>query len=561
MVDADEMRLDSKVVGALPIINHFIKLLEIDRLFDKYLPSRNNMKLSHQSTLELLLRDILIEREPLYEVAEWASRHEATMVGLGNNDATILNDDRLGRGLDELFLADRATMMTELVLNVVKKFDVELSQLHNDSTSITVTGKYKARTQLKGKPSIKLKHGVNKDHRPDLKQLLFTLTVSRDGAVPIHYKAYDGNVTDNSTHIQTWEALRRIAGRTDFAYVADCKLCTREQMDYINKEGGRFVTVMPRTRAEDKWFRNWLKQNHVEWQELRRKKKHEYPSDEDDIYWGFESPIPSAEGYRIIWVLSNQKQKQDEQNRQSKIQRTISELDKIKSKIGRRRLKTKEQITESVKKIFTENDSSDFFEWSVICHEKDDYKQRGKGRPGKNTKYEKCTKSMWTFEALPNDQKIQDAAADDGVFPLITNYPASTIPMNEILAVYKYQPYLEKRHEQLKTVFDAMPVWLKLPYRIEALMFLYFVALVINALIERQTRLSMKKRGIKSLPLYPERRICRMPATERIIGIFKQVRKNVLYIDHKAIKTFKDPLGELHKTVLNLLGVPRSSYE
>jgi hypothetical protein len=28
--------------------------------------------------------------------------------------------------------------------------------------------------------------GHNKDHRPDLKQLLFTLTVSSDGAVPVY---------------------------------------------------------------------------------------------------------------------------------------------------------------------------------------------------------------------------------------------------------------------------------------------------------------------------------------------------------------------------------------
>ena len=69
---------------------------------------------------------------------------------------------------------------------------------------------------MRGKKALRITHGHNKDHRPDLKQLLFSLTLSADGAVPVHYRAVDGNTTDDKTHIMTWEALRELAGGPDF---------------------------------------------------------------------------------------------------------------------------------------------------------------------------------------------------------------------------------------------------------------------------------------------------------------------------------------------------------
>ncbi len=42
--------------------------------------------------------------------------------------------------------------------------------------------------------------------------------------------------------------LRKLTGRADFSYVADCKLATGENMAYLHNNGGRFVTVLPRTR-------------------------------------------------------------------------------------------------------------------------------------------------------------------------------------------------------------------------------------------------------------------------------------------------------------------------
>ena len=107
--------------------------------------------------------------------------------------------------------------------------------------------------------------GHSKDHRPDLKQLVWSLTVSADGAVPVCHRVADGNTNDDVLHLPTWDQLVGMLGRVDFLYVADCKLCSRENMDHIHSRRGRFLTVLPATRNEDRAFRDWLVDHPADW--------------------------------------------------------------------------------------------------------------------------------------------------------------------------------------------------------------------------------------------------------------------------------------------------------
>lgn len=166
---------------------------------------------------------------------QWLSRFDPAELGLKSEHLRLLNDDRLGRTLDRLFKVDLRTLMTRLVVHMVREFGLELERMHNDSTSVTLTGAYRQQPPRKdGRRRLKIVHGHNKDHRPDLKQLVWTLTISADGAVPVHYNVDNGNVTDDQTHVQTWEVLRHIVGRAEFIYVADSKLCTKHNMGVLS---------------------------------------------------------------------------------------------------------------------------------------------------------------------------------------------------------------------------------------------------------------------------------------------------------------------------------------
>lgn len=117
-------------------------------------------------------------------------------------------------------------------------------------------------------------------------------------------------------------------------------------------------------------------------------------------------------------------------------------------------------------------------------------------------------------------------AASDGCFPLITN----DVPMSpaEVLAAYRYQPNLERRNHMLKGPQEVAPVYLKTPHRIEALLLCQFLALLTEALIERQIRTAMKTAELKAIPLYPELRSCPAPSAPRVLEIFNGIARHHL---------------------------------
>jgi hypothetical protein len=72
----------------------------------------------------------------------------------------------------------------------------------------------------------------------------------------------------------------------------------------------------------------------------------------------------------------------------------------------------------------------------------------------------------------------------------------------QVFEAHKRQPSIEKRFEQTKTAFEIAPVLLKNEGRNEALFFVYFLALLVQAIIERELRLAMQRDGVEMLALY-----------------------------------------------------------
>jgi len=214
----------SHTVGALPLVNHLLRRLRFAEFLARHLPPPDpRAQLPPLTVLGVLTRNLVLARVPLYGLGEWARAWGPALLGLEADQAGLLHDDRVGRALDRLFDADRRALLTDLVVHMVREFQVSLTPLHNDSTSLTLHGTYDEATGklVRGRPTLVVTFGHNKDHRPDLKQLLWILTVSADGAVPVHVKVADGNTEDSTTHRATWEVLRDLVGSPNFLYVAD----------------------------------------------------------------------------------------------------------------------------------------------------------------------------------------------------------------------------------------------------------------------------------------------------------------------------------------------------
>ena len=290
------------------------------------------------------------------------------------------------------------------------------------STTVTFTGRYAGAngSSVKGRPTHRITYGHNKDHRPDLKQLLWVLTTS---AVPVWGSVDHGNTTDDQTHIETWNALRRIVGSVDFLYVADSKLCTRENMAHIGHENGRFLTILPKTRLEDSEFRDWLQSNQVAWIELLRKRNLRREDGPEDVYRGFESSTRSVEGYGIIWIWSSQKLEQDRASRQDRIRRAIDRLEQLRTRINspKSRLRTQQQVESAAAAILTATQTDRWLSTTVSIEQEHEFSQATPGRPSENTKYVRKTKERFVLHWQSNAAMLQYDDRTDGIFSLILN--------------------------------------------------------------------------------------------------------------------------------------------
>ena len=560
------LALESRFVGGLPLVNSILRRLGFDRLLDQALaPAAGTAggAIDSATALGVLVRNIVLnERQPIYTHVEWAARVEPPLVGLEEGQAALLNDDRVGRALDRLFDTDRSAMMTELVLTAIREFKIDLKQFHNDSTTLTLTGEYRDADgrNVREQPTIVITFGHNKDHRPDLKQLLFVLTVSADGAVPIHYRAMNGNTEDSTTHIATWETLCKLAGRTDFLYVADCKLCTKETMAHIDKHGGRFITVLPRNRKADKWFRTYIQTNDPPWEDAVRRPNPNRLNGPQDVWKVVEAAVPSDAGYRIVWVWNSLSAAEDAGARGARIEKAYINIERLQTKLqGKRcRYRVRERVEAAVQKILKGAGAQRWVRVEITEHKEPVFRQEKRGHPGKKTRYVRRERIRFSVAARIKDEVVKADARSDGMFPLISN--CKDLPLKDILAAYKFQPRLEKRNEQLKSAQDLAPMWLKNVSRIEAVLFLHFVSLLVQALLEREVRSAMLREKIDQLPLYPEERECRAPSTERILDLFAPLQRHRLRKNGGLIQIFEPDLSELQKQILDLLNLPASIF-
>ncbi len=558
-----KLGLRSQRLGPLPIINHFFERLGLGALLGRFVPTADRRtRLPYAQGLGVLVRSILVEREPIYRQAETVSTYAPESFGLDGALADHVGDDAIGRALDQLFDADRGTLLTEVVVAASERFAVVLDELHNDTTTIRLTGQYRAARgrSIRGKRAPFITYGHSKDHRPDLKQLLFVLTTARDGGVPVQFRCEAGNQSDARTHEETWEALRRAAGRPDFLYVADSKLCGGEAMDYIDRRHGRFVTVLPRTRLEDREFRQWIQAHEPDWEGVRDRPHPRRRRGPRDRWSVWRASLPSQEGWPVVWLSSTLLALHHGQRRRERLSAAQQELQALAEQLAahRSRRRSRSDLHKHIDAIVQKYHVERYL--AVDLHRTEDhlFRQERRGRPGPKTRYRRVTQAGWRLSWKVDEDKIAYDRKSDGMYPLLTN--DRTLSPRQVFEAHKHQPTIEKRFSQLKSVFEIAPVFLKNEGRIEALFFVYFLALLVQSLIERELRRAMRQAQLKELPLYPEERTCRSPTAEQIFRLFSLTQRSILLRDGAESHVFEPELTDLQTQVLTLLGVPLPAY-
>lgn len=134
------------------------------------------------------------------------------------------------------------------------------------------------------------------------------------------------------------------------------------------------------------------------------------------------------------------------------------------------------------------------------------------------------------------------------------------MPAAEVLKAYKRQPLIEKRFSQFKSDFEVAPVYLKEVTRIQSLLCIYFFALMVQTLLERELRGALEASGYDTIPLYPEHRDCSAPTTRRILDIFDNVQRHTLSGGTAEPKTFVTQLSPLQRQIASWFGLSPRHY-
>jgi transposase len=345
-------------------------------------------------------------------------------------------------------------------------------------------------------------------------------------------------------------------------YVADSKLATRKNMGYITARGGHFITVLPRSRKEDTQFRDRLGQEVLEWREIHRKVERNLRGVEKvvDIVSVWDEPVRTEEGYRLLWYHSSRKEEFDREARTKKITRALHELDELQERLQgpRTRFRERPKVQAELDKILAPTGGAPFVKVSVREHHEERYRQDAPGRPGPTTRYRREVRTRFRLDYDVDREAVARDTLSDGTFPLITNQDAWS--EEEIYLAYKKQPLVERRFNQAKSGLEVAPVWLKEVARIEALACIYYLALLVCALIERELREAMKREKIKSVPLYPEARDCEAPSAARALDLFDNIQKHTLRVNNRAVDVLRTDLSPAQVELLRLLGISHEVY-
>lgn len=203
-----------------------------------------------QAVKAMILNGLGFVSAPLYLFEQFfvgkATEH---LLGEGIR-AEHLNDDRMGRVLDELYEVGLTELFVEVALKAAQRFGVATTSVHLDSSSFHVDGEYeKSATEADEPAAIAITYGYSRDHRGDLKPFVVDLMCSGDGDIPLYLRVGDGNESDKAVFAQLMRQFKAQLN-WDALFVADSALYSQENLQAL--AGLRWLSRVPATLNQAK---------------------------------------------------------------------------------------------------------------------------------------------------------------------------------------------------------------------------------------------------------------------------------------------------------------------
>jgi transposase len=270
--------------------------------------------------------------------------------------------------------------------------------------------------------------GKSRDRKRGTLQINYGLVSTKDGC-PISVSVYEGNTGDPTTLMEQAEKVRDDFGIGDVVLVGDRGMITQKQIDELRVVGGfDWITAM-KTGGIRKLVEDGVLQLDL--------------FDERNI---FEFTHPDYPGERLVACRNPVLARKRAHKRDSMLEATQRELDKVRAMVGRGRLKGQDAIGVRVGKVVNKYKMAKH----VVLH---------------------INEGHFDFEM--NEDSIAGEAALDGIYVLRTSLSEERMSADETVRSYKNLTYVERAFKSLKSI-DLMvrPIRHRTEDRVKAHIFL-----------------------------------------------------------------------------------------
>jgi len=425
--------------------------------------------------------------KPLYMFPEYfetiACEH---LIGTGVKPE-YLNDDKLGRVMDKLFIKGLDTIFFIIAVKAAQKFGVSLSTSHLDSSSMHVHGQYNTslpevifenqkignnqeleEIAVKSPKEITITYGYSRDHRPDLKQFIIEMICSGDGDIPIFLKLASGNQADSSCFGQIAVEYHKQL-EVNSLIVADSALYTESNLKMMSdlqwlcrvplsiKVAKSLISTIPESEFIDSTIPGYKLGSKTE------------------NYAGIEQ--------RWLVVQSQERRESDLGKLTQKITKAESKAVLDLKKLSQERFACEADAIKALSKLSTQ------FKYHQI--------NESKVTPAKSNKKDSLNEISYQISATvcQDESKINTELLSAGRFIIATNVLNSQeLSDDSMLREYKAQQSCERGFGFLKDpLFFADSIFLKSPERIESMGMIMGLCLLVYTLAQRQIRNALKE--------------------------------------------------------------------
>lgn len=474
---AIEAALDRELVrrlGAVPLLLPILEQLGLrDRVNRRVHPTGDQpADLDLGQVVQVLVFNRLLAPKPLVHVETWVA--ETVLPDLLGVTADQCNDDRLARALDGVS-PHLDALWQDLIVGAIQAFDVDVSRLGYDLTSIAFCGEYEAADLVT--------YGYSRDHRPDRQQVELATTTAIAGGVPIDYRVLAGNVADRTTPIAN---LRRLQGllaqlppREPGAdpvrplVISDRAMLTLEALVAYEASDLRYLGPLDPSLGDGAVRALLERVPAAELADAPLAYRPQRTGDDPDWerYHGVRRelvlPHPQMDQpplrVRALVVWSPAKARLDAQLRMTHLARLEGALQDLASKLGRRPYTTVAAVQKRVATLLRRHPARRLLTVRV---------EQGEAAP--------------TLTWQRDEAHLAAAPEFDGRYVLGTN--ATELDATAMLAESKRRDVPEKGYARLKGPLAVRPVYLHKQERILSLVFCTMVALLVYALLELLVR-------------------------------------------------------------------------